>query len=66
VLTEQARAEACRRVGTYAHTVAAVAGDLGVGWATVMWAVAGHGIPLVDDPARLEGVVALGWMRPAS
>jgi hypothetical protein len=40
--------------------VAAVARDLGVGFATVMRAVHDHGTPLVDDPARLEGVVALG------
>jgi transposase len=60
VLTERARAEACRRVGKDAHAVAAVARDLGVGWATVMRAVAEHGQPLVDDPARLAGVTALG------
>jgi transposase len=60
VLTERARAEACRRVGKDAHAVAAVARDLGVGWATVMRAVADHGRPLVDDPARLDGVAALG------
>jgi transposase len=40
--------------------VAAVARDLGVVWATVMRAVADHGRPLVDDPARLNGVAALG------
>jgi transposase len=60
VLTERARAEACRRVGKDAHAVAAVARDLGVGWATVMRAVDDHGRTLVDDPARLEGVAALG------
>jgi transposase len=60
VLTERARAEACRRVGKDAHAVAAVARDLGVGWATIMRAVADHGQPLVDDPARLDGVAALG------
>jgi transposase len=60
VLTQRARAEACRRVGKDAHAVAAVARDLGVGWATVMRAVHEHGIPLVDDAGRLEGVVALG------
>jgi transposase len=60
VLTCRARAEACRRVGKDAHAVAAVARDLGVGWATVMRAVAEHGRPLVDDPARLGGVTALG------
>jgi transposase len=60
VLTERARAEACRRVGKDAHAVAAVARDLGVGWATVMRAVHDHGRPLVDDAARLQGVTALG------
>jgi transposase len=60
VLTQRARAEACRRVGTDAHAVAAVARDLGVGWATVMRAVGDHGSPLVDDPTRLHGVAALG------
>jgi transposase len=60
VLTERARAEACRRVDKDAHAVAAVARDLGVGWATVMRAVADHGQPLVDDPTRLDGVAALG------
>jgi transposase len=60
MLTERARAEACRRVGKDAHAVAAVARDLGVGWATVMRAVREHGTPLVDDAARLEAVAALG------
>ena len=60
VLTERARAEACRRVGKNAHAVAAVARDLGVGWATIMRAVAEHGTQLVDDPARLDGVGRLG------
>jgi transposase len=60
VLTERARAEACRRVGKDAHAVAAVARDLGVGWATVMRAVGDHGAPLVDDPTRVQGVAALG------
>jgi transposase len=60
VLTERAQAEACRRVGKHAHTVAAVARDLGVGWATIMRAVHEHGTPLVDDAARLAGVAAVG------
>jgi transposase len=60
VLTERARAEACRRVGKDAHAVAAVARDLGVGWATIMRAVRDHGRPLVEDPTRLEGVATLG------
>jgi transposase len=65
VLTERARAEACRRVGKDAHAVAAVARDLGVGWATIMRAVADHGTPLVDDPGRLDGAGS-AWTRPAS
>jgi transposase len=60
VLTERARAEACRRVGKDAHTVAAVARDLGVGWATIMRAVHEHGTALVEDPMRLDGVGRLG------
>jgi transposase len=60
VLTERARAEACRRVGKDAHAVAAVARDLGVGWATVMRAVTDHGRSLLEDPGRLDGVAALG------
>jgi transposase len=60
VLTERARAEACRWVGKDAHAVAAVARDLGVVWATIMRAVGDHGAQLVDDPTRLEGVAALG------
>ena len=60
VLTQRARAEACRRVGKDAHAVAAVARDLGVGWATIMRAVAEHGRLLVEDPGRLDGVAALG------
>jgi hypothetical protein len=60
VLTERARAEACRRVSKDAHAVAAVARDLGVGWATIMRAVHEHDTPLVDDPMRLDGVAILG------
>jgi transposase len=59
-LTERARAEACRRVGQDGHSVAQVAAEFGVAWATVMAAVVEYGTPLVDDPARLDGVSALG------
>jgi transposase len=58
--TERARREACRRVGELGHTVAAVAAEFGVGWATVMAAVEEYGRPLVDDPDRLDGVHTLG------
>jgi transposase len=63
VLTERARAEACRRVGKDAHAVAAVARDLGVGWATIMRAVHEHGTALVEDPGRLDGVGRLGLVE---
>jgi len=59
-LTERARRWACREVGQRGRTVAAVAALLGVGWNTVMRAVAAYGQPLVDDPDRLSGVTALG------
>jgi hypothetical protein len=55
VLTERTRAKACRRVGTDAHAVAAIARDLGVGWAAIMRAVYDHGTALVEDPARRRG-----------
>ena len=64
-LTERARRAACRRVGRDGHSVAAVARDLGAGWHTVMRAVWEHGRPLVDDPARLTGVGALGMDETA-
>lgn len=59
-LTTRAARLACQRVGRDGESVAVVAGDLGVGWGTVMRAVTAHGTPLVDDPARLGGVAALG------
>lgn len=59
-LSERARREACRLVGADGLDVAAVAAALGVGWATVMRAVREHGRPLIDDPARIADVVAVG------
>lgn len=59
-LTERARREACRLVGEDGLDVAAVATTLGVGWHTVMRAVRDYGRPLVNDPARTSGVVAVG------
>jgi transposase len=58
--TERARREACRRVGELGQTVAAVAAEFGIGWATVMAAVRDYGQPLVEDPQRLEGVHTVG------
>jgi transposase len=67
-LTARTRAWAARRVGQHADTVAATARRLGVGWHTVIGAVEEHGRPRIDDPARLDGVAALGvdehaWQR---
>jgi len=58
--TERARREACRRVGQDGHSVDQVRVAFGVSWGTVMAAVREYGIPLVEDPARLDGVQALG------
>jgi transposase len=66
VLTERARAEACRRVGTDAHAVAAVARDLGVGWATVMRAVGDHGTRWWRTRPAWTVSPPSGWTRPAS
>ena len=59
-LTERARREACRLVAEDGLDVAAVAVLFGVGWATIMRAVREHGQPLINDPRRLAGVVAVG------
>jgi transposase len=54
--------------GTARRSVASVAEELGVCWATAMAAVSHHGRPLVDDPKRVRRVRALGvdetsWLR---
>lgn len=59
-LSERARREMCRRVGEDGHSVAQVARDFGVGWATAMAAVLEYGTPLVEDPDRIGDVAALG------
>jgi len=43
-----------------ANSVAEVARELGVCWWTVMDAVVLHGTPLIDDPARVGPVRAMG------
>jgi transposase len=57
-LTERARAAAARWVGRDGESVAAVARAFGVGM--IMAAVRDHGRPLVEDPARLQDVGAVG------
>jgi transposase len=59
-LSNRCRAWTARQVGQEARTVAAVARTLGVGWDTAMGAVVEHGTPLVEHPARLDGVEAIG------
>jgi transposase len=59
-LTARAATEICRRVGQDAHSVAQVARDMGVGWATAMDCVRRHGEPLADDPCRIGATRALG------
>jgi len=60
VLTLRAGLESTRQVGELGRSVAEVARELGVGWWTVMDAVVLHGTPLVDDPARVGPVRAMG------
>ena len=60
VLTERARAEACRRVGQDAHSVAQVAADLGVGWPTIMRAVREFGQSFLDAAWVDRAVTRLG------
>jgi transposase len=60
VLTLRAGMEATRQVGELALPVAVVARELGVCWWTVMDAVALHGTPLINDPARVGPVRAMG------
>ncbi len=60
VLTERARAEACRRVGQDAHSVAQVAADLGVGWPTIMRAVREFGQRILNAEWVDQAVTQLG------
>jgi transposase len=59
-LTRRAAAEICRKVGQDGSSVAQVAREFGVGWECAMNCVRRHGEPLVDDPARLDNISALG------
>ena len=59
-ITERAGVEACRLVGEQARSVASVAKEFGVTWATVMGSVRRHGQPLIDDPERVGVVTGLG------
>jgi transposase len=60
VLTTRAARWATVQVGRHGRSVAKVAADLSCGWHAVMDAVVLYGGPLVDDPARIGTVTALG------
>ena len=59
-LTRRAAKEVCRRVGEDGHSVAQVARDFGIGWASAMECVRRHGEPLADDSGRIGTTRALG------
>ncbi len=59
-LTERARRDICRRVGRELDTVAQVAREFGVGWATAHQAVIDHGDQLIADDQRIGRVTGLG------
>jgi transposase len=60
LLTERAAQWAFTQVGCRDASVASVARLLAVGWHTIMRIVTVKGEPVVDDPARLGGVSAIG------
>jgi transposase len=59
-MTDRAGRWACEQVGRRGRTVAEVARELGCDWHTVNDAVIAYGTPLVEDPARIGEVSALG------
>lgn len=60
VLTERARKRLADMVNIEGHSIAAAGAEFGVGWHTANQAVAAHTDPVIDDPARFEGVTAIG------
>jgi len=59
-LTDRAGRWVTLQVGCHGRTVSEVAQDLGCDWHTVNDAVIAYGARLVDDPARIGRVTALG------
>ena len=59
-MTDRAGRWATFQVGCHGPTVSEVAADLGCDWHTVNDAVIAYGTALVDDPARIGAVTALG------
>jgi transposase len=59
-MTDRAGRWVTAQVGREGRTVADVARELGCDWHTVMDAVVAYGTPLVEDPARIGPLTALG------
>lgn len=59
-VTDRAGRWMTAQVGRHGRTVSEVAGELGCDWHTVMDAVTAYGTPLIEDPARIGEVTALG------
>jgi transposase len=59
-MTDRAGRWVCEQVGRLGRTVAEVARELRCDWHTVNDAVVAYGVPLVEDPARIGEVRALG------
>lgn len=59
-MTERARARLAEMVNVEGASIAAAAGEFGVGWHTANAAVAEYTDPAISDPGRLEGVSAIG------
>jgi len=59
-ITDRAGRWATVQVGRHGRSVSEVADDLGCNWHTVMDAVTLYGRPLIDDPAQIGQVTAVG------
>jgi transposase len=59
-LTRRARARLAAMVNVEGSSIAAAAAEFGVGWHTANQAVADYTDPVCKDPARLDGVSAIG------
>jgi transposase len=59
-MTDRAGRWVCEQVGRLGRSVAEVARELGCDWHAVNDAVIAYGTPLVEDPARIGPVTALG------
>ena len=60
VLTERAAYEVARRIGEDGDTPAQLAREFGISWGCAWSAFERYATPRIEDPERLQGVVALG------